>query len=180
MRLLVRISDNVLNPEDWSIFELEFSHSAKDGFVVASQTLKNQSRGTSREFCGMGVEDLSKWSFWDPTGHHPETYHEIFDEDWHDRVPASRIVEMLERQRTMMDRRFILWDTKDGAVRYDGDDIISDGVIGRVTINNAYLAAYAVYPDERRPKDLEVGQSISSLGFHLSGGHGWYDLYRVR
>jgi hypothetical protein len=60
----------------------------------------------------------------------------------------------------------------------DGN-IISDGAIGRVTEGNVYLTAYPKWPDDRRPKDLEVGQHIPGVQYHLSGEHGSYDIYRV-
>lgn len=82
----------------------------------------------------------------------------------------------------MSDKRFILWDNNDGHVRVDEDgDIISDGVIGRVGIDNVYLTTYGQYPESevRRPGDLAVGERIQSVRYSLSGGSGYYDVYRV-
>lgn len=80
-----------------------------------------------------------------------------------------------------MSAKFILWDTKDGAPRVDEEtgEITSDGAVGRITAENAFLAVYASYPDARRPVDLEVGESIPRVTYSLSGGFGMYDVIRV-
>jgi len=82
----------------------------------------------------------------------------------------------------MRSRRFILWDPKDNyrpMTDEEGNQIISDGVLGRLTIDNVYLTAYANYHGDKRPKDLGVGECIKGVGFNLSGEHGVYDIYRV-
>jgi len=85
-----------------------------------------------------------------------------------------------------MQKKFIIWDPKDGLPRYgdwecgDGDKIISDGVLGRVTEDNVYLTTYAEYPGDMRPKDLETTESIIGVVFRLSGERGVYDIYRVQ
>jgi len=82
----------------------------------------------------------------------------------------------------MKQRRFILWDCKDNyrpMTDEEGNQIISDGVLGRLSLDNVYLTTYARYPGELRPADLEVGECIKAVGFHLSGEHGVYDIYRV-
>lgn len=77
------------------------------------------------------------------------------------------------------DRLFILWNTRrDGELRYPGKD--SDGVIGRVSLDNVYLSTYANYPDDKHPRNLEVGQRIDNVKFSLSGETGIYSVYRVR
>lgn len=81
------------------------------------------------------------------------------------------------------DKRFILWDKRDGTglPRLDEDeDIISDGVIGRVGIDNVYLTTYGTYPGDKRPTDLDVGGRIERVRYSLSGSAGEYDIYRVR
>lgn len=76
------------------------------------------------------------------------------------------------------DRRYILWDTKrDGTLRYPDEN--TDGILGRLSVNNVYLTAYAGYPDDRRPNDLAVGERIENVRYNLSGEVGYYDLYRV-
>lgn len=85
-----------------------------------------------------------------------------------------------------MEKKFILWDPRDGLPRYgdwelgEGDKIVSDGVLGRVKEDNAYLKIYAEYPGEMRPKDLEVNEPIVGVVFRLSGEKGVYDIYRVQ
>ena len=75
------------------------------------------------------------------------------------------------------DRLFILWNRRrDGELRPGRD---TDGVIGRVSVNNIYLTAYAKYPGTVRPVDLEVGECIEDVQYHLSGERGFYDVYRV-
>lgn len=79
-------------------------------------------------------------------------------------------------------RRFILWDPKDNykpMADEEGNEIISDGVLGRVAWDNVYLKTYAQYPGDKRPLDLGVGEYIKGVHFRLSGEHGVYDIYRV-
>lgn len=85
---------------------------------------------------------------------------------------------------TTSNPRFILWDPSDGPIRRDADDpdsIISDGILGRVGIDNVYLTIYAGYPvdNDTRPRDLAIGECIKGVGYTLSGSSGIYDIYRV-
>lgn len=81
----VRISDNVLEDKDWTIFELEFAM-AKDipGSVgenvpkVVSQRLINEGC-YGEHLLGKTIVDLVKWLAYDPTGSHPEVWHEVWD-----------------------------------------------------------------------------------------------------
>ena len=77
--------------------------------------------------------------------------------------------------------KFILWSRREGMqpTRNEEGRIISDGIIGRVTEDNAYLRAYPEYPDERRPWDLPVGFCIEEVKYSLSGSKGTYDIWRV-
>jgi hypothetical protein len=76
--------------------------------------------------------------------------------------------------------RFILWDPKDGNPRKDEEgNINTDGILGKMGPDNAYLTAYPVYPDETRPRDLSVGGRIVGVKYSLSGGKGYYDIIRV-
>lgn len=70
-------------------------------------------------------------------------------------------------------RRFIIWDPRDGHHRPD-----SNGIIGRVGIDNAYLRAYAAWIDGKTAEDLKVGESTLAK-FSLSGTHGTYLVVRV-
>ena len=77
--------------------------------------------------------------------------------------------------------KFIIWDTDNGSTpRSDGEGrIVSDGVVGRIEHDNAYLTIYGSYPTESRPESLAVGERIASVVFSLSGSSGIYDIYRV-
>lgn len=77
------------------------------------------------------------------------------------------------------DRRFVLWNLeRDGELRYPDEQ--TTGVLGQITLDNVYLRAYARYPDDRRPDDLEVGERIEGVVYRMSGQRGVYDVYRVR
>lgn len=77
----------------------------------------------------------------------------------------------------MSDKRFILWDPKDGEVRRDGDTIVSDGILGRMSQHNPYLTAYAKWHG-KLPEDLNVGESCLGT-WSLSGSRGTYRCYRI-
>ena len=62
----------------------------------------------------------------------------------------------------------------------DDGNITSDGALGRVTADNVTLKAYADYPTDVRPKDLEVGGRIEDVEIAISGECDTYDIYRVR
>lgn len=81
----------------------------------------------------------------------------------------------------MSEAKFILWDPRDNFRPREDEDgnITSDGVLGRITAANVYLTAYPDYPDDRRPADLKVGECIKRVKYSLSGGRGYYDIYRV-
>lgn len=55
----------------------------------------------------------------------------------------------------------------------------TDGAIGVVGPDNAYIKTYAVYPDMKRPTDLDVGEKIANVKYSLSGSIGFYDIVRV-
>lgn len=85
----------------------------------------------------------------------------------------------------MLQERFIIWDPRDGDRPRMSDDgtIESDGLIGRVSGDNAYIRTYAAYkPGTPRDLDgypiLDVGQYAEAV-FSLSGSKGEYRVYRV-
>jgi len=82
--------------------------------------------------------------------------------------------------------KFIIWDPNDGVNGWgpprtdDGGNIISDGLIGRVTEGNCYLTAYPKWPKGAKPvTELAVGACIKGVEYRLSGSSGVYDVYRV-
>lgn len=83
----------------------------------------------------------------------------------------------------MSEKKFIIWDTRDGngLPRVDDDgQIVSEGVLGRITENNVYLRAYPRWPEGAKPvSELEVGEAIKNVKYSLSGSSGYYDVYRV-
>lgn len=80
----------------------------------------------------------------------------------------------------MSKKRFIIWNPRDGApFRDDEGNITSSGLVGRIGEDNAFLRAYAGWPDERRPGDLEVGQRIEGVKYSLSVTTGHYEIWRV-
>lgn len=78
--------------------------------------------------------------------------------------------------------QFIIWDPKDGQhppADSDGS-IISDGVIGRVGLDNVYLATYGQKPKGTvEYTDLQVGHRVRNVRFSLGDRDGYYDVYRV-
>lgn len=80
----------------------------------------------------------------------------------------------------MSGARFIIWDPADGRPRVGGSGaIVSDGIIGRVGPENAYVKIYARYPEGPTHRDLAVGQHIDGVVFSLSGTKGVYQVWRV-
>ena len=67
-----------------------------------------------------------------------------------------------------------LWDAE-GQLRHEG-------LLGLIDEDNCYLTTYPKWPDweDRRPRDLEVGECIKGAVYSLSGSSGIYDVYRVR
>ena len=75
---------------------------------------------------------------------------------------------------------FILWDPKDGDVPRSSDgDYLTSGTLGRLTLGNVYLAAYADYTGDRHAKDLDVHERCP-VRFRLGTECGDYTLIRVR
>lgn len=70
--ILARISDNVLDDDDWGVYKLTLEEG-----VVEEQSTINKGAYASEYFLGMSVEQLSEWSNYDPTGQHPENYYEL-------------------------------------------------------------------------------------------------------
>jgi hypothetical protein len=69
----VRISDNVLDEEDWGSNTIHI----EDGVVVMSVTNVDKGVYNIPNMYGWTVGQIKDWLSWDPTGHHPENYHEI-------------------------------------------------------------------------------------------------------
>lgn len=68
----VRISDNVLEEEDWSVDEIVLRNN-----VVISQSPLCKGAYTIPNMMGWTVSKLIEWTQYDSTGSHPENYYEI-------------------------------------------------------------------------------------------------------
>ncbi len=68
----VRITDNVMDAEDWGIDQLYLEDS-----VVRFQDHVDLGIYTIPDMEGWTSEQLMEWSRHDDTGRHPENYHEI-------------------------------------------------------------------------------------------------------
>lgn len=78
-KVLARISDNVLDEEDWTPFEIEI----KDGVVVRV----DNDDPYYLSMVGWTTTELAKWTQYDSTGQHPEAYHELSVIDNYDMCP---------------------------------------------------------------------------------------------
>jgi hypothetical protein len=87
-----------------------------------------------------------------------------------------------EEELMTENKAFILWDPKDGdPPREEDGGFRTSGLVGVIGKDNVYFKAYAHYPSEKRPEDLEhVGTRIQGVTFRLSCEKGIYDVYRVR
>ena len=70
--VFARISDNVLESEDWPVSLLII----RDGIVVKQNDICNGCYDLG-DMEGWTIEDLCDWSQFDSTGSHPENYHEL-------------------------------------------------------------------------------------------------------
>jgi len=85
-KVKVRISDNVLDDEDWTVYELEFAvvkGRSSTGAPITRTMVVNQrlvNQGVyGDDIVGRDLERLALWLSYDSTGSHPEQYHEIWD-----------------------------------------------------------------------------------------------------
>lgn len=80
-----------------------------------------------------------------------------------------------------MEKKFIIWDEGDGHPRReDSGEFISSGLVGVVTLDNAFLTTYGARPEGSKAYDaLEVGERVVDVLFSLSGSKGRYSVYRV-
>ena len=71
--VLARLSDNVLDEEDWPVHRLTF-----EGRICTSQIEEHKGvYNLSTSFIGKSINTLMEWTQHDDTGNHPEMYHEI-------------------------------------------------------------------------------------------------------
>jgi hypothetical protein len=90
-----RISDNVLDEEDWSVWKLVF---AAGRVRRADEEHKGVYDQPMAGFEGMTIQALSKWTEHDDTGFHLENYYELeIRGSWKDRVSVEEIEEELCR-----------------------------------------------------------------------------------
>lgn len=94
--LLCRVSDDVLEPEDWAVARL----TVVDGVV---QAVHEESRGVyAYDACpgvGANLDAISAWSRYDGTGHHPENFYEVrIDGLWRTFVSTDQLRAELARE----------------------------------------------------------------------------------
>ena len=71
--VLARVSDDVLDEEDWPVHTLIFEEG-----ICTSQTEKQKGvYSLSASFIGKRTEDLIEWANYDASGNNPEMFHEI-------------------------------------------------------------------------------------------------------
>lgn len=88
MKIKIRISDNVLEEEDWPVFELTL------GELEVTETKILQPGVYGRGFTGMPIERLLELLHFDPTGQHPEISYDIWDPDQEQWVIKYRAHEL--------------------------------------------------------------------------------------
>jgi hypothetical protein len=73
-KLLVRLSDNVLEDDDWPVRRIEI----QEKVIVGVEDIQQGVYGTGHmPDVGWGLSQLVGWLSYDGTGQHPENYHEI-------------------------------------------------------------------------------------------------------
>lgn len=88
MRLWVRVSDNVLEPSDWMVWPLDIDPAT----MAVAQCGAAAHDGPCE---GWTLGRIARWTCFDPTGRHPETYHEIQlpSGDWKSFASVEEILE---------------------------------------------------------------------------------------
>lgn len=79
-RMLVRVSDNVLDEKEWPVHEVVLGVVSTKGvgrLGVMDQTEVHPGCYNIPAMRGWTIEELAEWSRFDPTGEHPEVYNEI-------------------------------------------------------------------------------------------------------
>lgn len=96
MQLRIRISDSVLEPEDWPVMRLSIGPDLKIQDRTQERLGAYDFLGTPN--IGQGLEDLSLWLRHDATGQHPETFHEILIGDcWRSFVTPMELAALVRR-----------------------------------------------------------------------------------
>lgn len=118
--ILIRISDNVLDTEDWPIWLLLYNNEGmlfksvlvKEGAYSRLGSYECPTHGTCPLHIGSTLEDLEKWEQYDSTGHHPEEYHsfKIFNPEgdihnWHDPQEKVFLKSLISLSKDQLDQR---------------------------------------------------------------------------
>lgn len=93
----VRISDNVLGDEDFNIYDLELAPFNGAHMVVAQRLVQTGVYG--QDFLGMLAERVRDWAAWDPTGTHPEVWHEVWNpskQKWESLISLADLLQIME------------------------------------------------------------------------------------
>lgn len=102
-KMLVRVSDNVLNEKEWPVHEVTLGIVATRGvgrLGVVDQVEVKSGCYTIPPMRGWLFEELAEWSREDPTGRHPETYNEIAMAPGRDEKPKFKPFWPSEKLRT--------------------------------------------------------------------------------
>lgn len=137
---------------------------AIDGFTIAS--VHPTMEDAERSEIGAMMGDAAT----------PEAVDRVFAERWQWSRTSGDV--------PISERRFILWNTKNGAPpRGEDGRINTGGVFGELERGNVFLNGYAKYPRGFSDKSLEmlhVGGVIFGVKFSLSNEIGFYNVYRVK
>lgn len=93
--LKIRISDTVLDRDEWPTANLVFSDGGK---VVAAQQLSLGVYGVEHiPAAGASITEVCKWLAYDGTGKHPEIFHEaFFEEEWRSFLSPQQLQQWIE------------------------------------------------------------------------------------
>lgn len=71
--IAVRISDNILDEEDWPVHVLKF----REGGICTQQTVENKGAYAMNNFVDKDLNELVEWSNCDLTGSYGELSHDL-------------------------------------------------------------------------------------------------------
>lgn len=75
--------------------------------------------------------------------------------------------------------KFVICECDDTHPLENGS-IVSTGIVGLIDKDNSFFTMSANFGNGKRPKDLNIGEVISSVEFSSNRTSSFYDVYRVR